>query len=258
MIIKRLSAIVCALTCLFALSRMCAAQDSPLNGSWKSDPSSLKYDGPTFSIAVDADGITTTRGGEAMPKVVCDGTPHSSSNGEMATCTKSADGYTVSSTKDGKHVETATATLSGGGNRLTSKFEMIPSTGDPSTVTIYSKRVSGGPGLAGEWKEVKITETSDTGVLKIAVHGDMVDFKETDVATPVTCKLDGSDTKSGTGFMSVKLAGARTLKVTYKDKDGKVRRVNTFALSADGTIITETDVTPAPAPSTMTLVLHKM
>ena len=58
--------------------------------------------------------------------------------------------------------------------------------------------------------------------------------------------------------MSVKLADPHTLKVTYKGDDGKVRRDNTFVLGNDGTTITETDVTPAPSPSTMSVVLHKM
>ena len=56
----------------------------------------------------------------------------------------------------------------------------------------------------------------------------------------------------------MKLADPHTLKVTYKDGDGKVRRENTFALGEDGTTITETDVTPAPSPSTLSVVLHKI
>jgi len=58
--------------------------------------------------------------------------------------------------------------------------------------------------------------------------------------------------------MSVKLVDAHTLKVTYKDSEGKVRRENTFALSQDGKTITETDVTPAPGPTTMSVALHKI
>ena len=56
----------------------------------------------------------------------------------------------------------------------------------------------------------------------------------------------------------MKLADPHTLKVTYKDDEGKVRRENTFALDEKGTTITETDVTPAPSPSTMSVVLHKI
>ena len=125
-------------------------------------------------------------------------------------------------------------------------------------MTMIANRVSGGPGMAGEWKETRFSSSQDSGVLSIAVNGDSVDFKETDGPKPITCKLDGTDTKfPGGGSMSVKLADPHTLKVTYKDEDGKVRRENTFALSEDGTTITETDVTPAPSPSTMSVVLRK-
>jgi hypothetical protein len=94
-------------------------------------------------------------------------------------------------------------------------------------------------------------------VLAIEVKGDSVDLKETDNDKPITCKLDGTPTTvSGTRTMSVKQDGPRTLKVTYSN-DGKVSRENTFVLSADGKTVKETDVTPAPSPSTMSVMFHK-
>jgi hypothetical protein len=56
--------------------------------------------------------------------------------------------------------------------------------------------------------------------------------------------------------MSVKQDGPRTLKVTYSN-DGKVARENTFVLSPDGKTVNETDVTPAPSPSKMSVTFHK-
>jgi hypothetical protein len=56
--------------------------------------------------------------------------------------------------------------------------------------------------------------------------------------------------------MSCKLADPHTLKVTYSN-NGKVARENTFVLSEDGQSIQETDVTPDPMPSTMTVTLRK-
>jgi hypothetical protein len=243
---------------LLALSPLSIAQSNPWNGSWKLDQSSLKYDGATFSVATDADGFTVTRGGEAQPKVVCDGKEHKSANDFMLTCTKSADGYAITASKDGKTVRKTKISVSADGKTRTAESELSPADGDPYTLTSVAERVSGGPGPAGEWKEVKFSSSQDSGVLSIAVNGDSVDFKETDNPKPITCKLDGSDTKfPGGGSMSVKLADPHTLKVTYKDQDGKVRRENTFTLSDDGTTITETDVTPAPSPSTMSVVLRK-
>ncbi|HXS74636.1 MAG TPA: hypothetical protein VN753_00560 [Terracidiphilus sp.] len=249
---------VCAAMSLLALSPASMAQSNPWNGSWKLDPSSLKYEGSTFSMATDDDGFTVTRGGEAQPKVVCDGKEHKSANDIMLTCTKSADGYAISASKGGKTTRKTTISISADGKTRTSESEFFPPDGDPYTMKTVSERVSGGPGPAGEWKEIKFSSSQDSGVLSIAVNGDTVDFKETDNPKPITCKLDGTDTKfPGGGSMSVKLADPHTLKVTYKDEEGKVRRENTFVLSDDGTTITETDVTPAPSPSTMSVVLHK-
>jgi len=243
---------------LVALSPLSIAQSNPWNGSWKLDQSSLKYEGATFSVATDADGFTVTRGGQAQPKVVCDGKEQKSANDIMLACTKSETGYAITASKDGKPTRKTTISVSEDGKTRTSESQFFPPDGDPYTMTMVSERVSGGPGAAGEWKEVKFSSSQDSGVLSIAVNGDSVDFKETDSPKPITCKLDGTDAKfPGGGSMSVKLADPHTLKVTYKDQEGTVRRENTFVLSDDGTSITETDVTPAPSPSTMSVVLRK-
>ena len=94
-------------------------------------------------------------------------------------------------------------------------------------------------------------------MLTFLVTGDSIEIKETDAGKPVTCKLDGTAVPvGGSRTMSAKMEGARTLKVTYSNK-GEVQRVNTFVLSPDGKMIKETDVTPAPLPSTMTVSFHK-
>jgi hypothetical protein len=255
---KRIGVSICAVMFVAALGSSCVAQDNPWNGSWKIDAATMKYDGPTLSVAVDADGFTITQGGKANPKVVCDGQPQKQDSGMMTTCTKTADGYAIESTKDGKTATKATISLSPDGEMATRKVEVFPSDGSPFTVTSIRKRVSGGPGLAGVWKETSFSESLDTGILAIKVEGDSVAFKETDQDTPNVCKLDGTPTTIlGTRLMTAKLDGPRTLKVTYSDKDGKVERANTFVLSANGKTVKETDVTPEPSPSTMSVMFHK-
>jgi hypothetical protein len=219
------------------------------------DPSSIKFEGATFSVATDATGFTTTRGGVAAPKVVCDGKPQTTPEG-MLTCTKAGSGYAVGVTKDGKTVRKTTLSVSADGKTRTSKNERFPADDKPYSITVISKRLSGGPGMAGEWKEMKVIESQDTGVLTIKVAGNTIAFKETDQSKPTMCKLDGTAAKIDGGEVSVKLADPHTLKVTYSS-EGKVRRENTFVLSGDGKSITETDITPAPSLSTMTATLHK-
>ena len=257
--LKRLSVSVCAAMFLLAMGRTSAAQSNPFNGSWKEEPSTFQYTGATYSLAVDAQGYTITRGGKAQPRTICDGKPHSRPEGEMLTCTKLPNGYALSESKGGKLTAKAHISLSADGKEATRKFEIYPPSGAPFTMTNISRRVSGGPGLAGEWREVKFASSQDNGILSIEIHDGSVAFKETDSPKPMTCKLDGTETKDGMGgSMSVRMDGSRTLKVTYKDDAGKVRRQNTFVLSADGKKITETDITPAPDTSKMTVAFHKM
>jgi hypothetical protein len=248
---------VFALASLVALAIPCAAQDNPWNGSWKIDRSTLKYDGPTVSIATDADGYTVTRDGKASPKVVCDGKPNAPVNGMTATCTKVGTGYEVENSRDGKPVSKTKVEVSPDGQTMTRTIDITPPDGSPFTMTTTSKKTSGGNGVAGDWKETAFTESQDNGVLTIQVNGDSVAFKETDNDKPVNCKLDGTPTDLGGGrTMSVKRDGPNTLKVTYSG-DGKVQRENTFVLGPGGKTVTETDVTPPPSASTMSVMFNK-
>lgn len=262
---KRYGIGVCALACFTVLSLPCIAQDSaqsspqnnPWNGSWKIDKSTMKYNGPTVSVATDADGYTVTRGGTASPKVVCDGKPNAPVNGMTTTCTKDGTGYDLVNTRDARTVSKVKLEVSPDGQTSTRTVNVIPPAGSPYTITLFSKKVSGGDGAPTVWKETSFNESQDTGVLTIQVNGDSVDFKETDNDKPITAKLDGTPaTIGGTQTMSVKLVDPHTLKVTYS-QGGKVGRENTFVLSEDGKTITETDVTPEPLASTMMVMFNK-
>jgi hypothetical protein len=257
--LKRLGVSISSAMFLLAMGPACTAQGNSFNGSWKEEPSTFQFMGATYSVAVDAQGYTVTRGGKAIPRIVCDGKPQKRPEGEMLTCTKSSSGYELSESKDGKLTEKAHISLSADGNSINRTFRIYPPGGAPFSISDISRRVSGGPGLAGEWRETKFSSSQDNGILSIDIHGGNVAFKETDSPKPITCKLDGTEMKDGMGgTMSVRLANSHTLKVTYKDETGKIRRENTFVLSADGNKITETDITPAPSPSKMSVAFHKM
>jgi hypothetical protein len=248
---------VSALVFFAAVSLPCVAQDNPWNGSWKLDTSSVKYTGPTFSIITDADGYTLKMGSEAGTKTVCDGKPQSGPNGTMVTCTRTGSSFEVDTTRNGSPTRNMAMSVSVDGKSLTRTAKIFPPDDSPYTMTMTSTRVSGGPGVAGAWKQVDVSESQDAGLLTFAVSGDSIDFKETDRSKPTTCKLDGTELKtSDTTSMAIKLVDPNTLKVTYTG-DGKVRRENTFVLSSDGKTVTETDITPDPAPSTTSMLFHK-
>jgi hypothetical protein len=247
----------CFATCLVAFSSVCVAQANPWDGSWKMDRSSIKFDGPTVSIAFDAEGYTVTSQGTARPKVICDGKEHQTPNG-MLTCTKAGMGYELTLAKDGKTLQNVSASISADGKKRTVKATSFPPNDKPLTITsIYD--LQSGDRMNGVWKEVDFSSSRETGVMKIKVMGDSISFQETDTKAMV-CKLDGTPLKSEDvgGEVSITKVDAHTLKVTYSSADGKARRENTFVLSADGKSISETDLTPAPSASKWTATLHKM
>jgi hypothetical protein len=165
---KRYGMCVCSLAGLISLTLPSMAQDNPWNGSWKMDRSTLKYDGPSVSIATDADGYTITRGGKASPKVVCDGKPNPPDNGTVTTCTKTPTGYALESTRDDKQSSKVKVEVSSDGKTRTRTAEIFPAEGDPFTMTFVSKWVSGGQGAPVVWKETSFDESQDT-----ALHGDL-------------------------------------------------------------------------------------
>lgn len=251
---------VCALACSICFALPCLAQANQFNGSWKAEPGSLKYDGPTYSVQTAADGYVVTRQGKAGPKTVCDGKPHKDpSDGSMVSCSKAGSGYVIEVSRDGKRTNKVTTSLSADGNTMIRRNETFPDDGSkPYTITTEAKRTGGGPGLNGDWKTVSFKESQDRGILSIHVNGNEVAFKETDNDKPVMLKLDGTPLKFMGGTMAVKADGPHKLIVDYTGPDGKNRRHNTFELSSDGKTLTETDVTPAPTASTMSEKFHKM
>jgi hypothetical protein len=237
----------------------CIAQANPWNGSWKIDPSTMKYDGPSFTVTTDAAGYVVTREGKPGPKTICDSKPHSDPDGSMVTCSKAGSGYVVEVSEKGKRTDRIVTSLSADRKMMTRKNEVFPTDGSsPFTITTGAKRLSGGPGMNGEWKIVSFRESQDKGILSLSVKGDTIGFKETDNDKPVMCKLDGTPVNFDGRTMSVKSEGTHTLKVTYRSSKGELQRENTFVLSPDGKMITETDVTPNPSPSTMSMKFRKM
>lgn len=254
---RRYGTCICAFACFLSLTVPSMGQENPWNGSWKMDRSTLKYDGPTMTVSTDASGYTITRGGKKSPKVVCDGKPNPPDAGTVTTCNKTPTGYALENSRDNKQTSKVKIELSPDGKTMTRTAKITPEKGSPFTMTFVSKRVSGAAEGPAVWKEISFDESQDTGVLTVMVKGDSIAIKETDADEPVTCKLDGTATSvGGTRTMSAKMAGPHTLKVTYSNH-GEVQRANTFVLSPDGKMIKETDVTPAPSPSTMSVSFHK-
>jgi len=236
-------------------SGVCLAQSNPWNGSWKLDEKTVQYEGYEFKMAVEGQTVTSTIGGEAQPGIVCDGAPHPLTKTVARTCSLTPDGMEATVMRDG--VKSSTMVMTVNANEVSRKITYYPKDEPSYSITSIATRIGPGTGLTGTWKSTSVNESLEEP-MTIAVHGDSIDFKETDQQKPTTLKLDGTPfSLGGTSAVSAKLEGSNTLKITYLS-GGKPTRENTFILSADGKSIMETDVTPAPAPSTTKMTLNKM
>jgi hypothetical protein len=253
------SAAVVAATLSFPCLAQSAPSASDWNGSWKTDPASMHFDGTVYSITTDANGFAIASGGKEFSKMECMSKPVTSPSGSVNTCVKAGTGYSVTTTRDGKTVSVISMSVASDGKKMMRVAKYTPATDDPYTMTLTYERVGSGSGMAGSWKETGFSESQDTGILGIEVTGDSVAFKETDSPKPMVCKLDGTPTvTNGKSTMSVTAIDPHTLKVKYMSGDGKIVRENTFALSLDGKMISETDFTADPTPSAETQLFHKM
>ena len=130
--------------CLVALTLTCAcaaqenSQANQWNGSWKADPSSMKFDGPTVTIATTANGYTMTRGDGKPITVVCDGKPNAPVDGVVTTCTKTPTGYSLENSRDGKTTNRTKVEISPDGGTMTRTIDVMPAQGSPFTVTAIS------------------------------------------------------------------------------------------------------------------------
>ena len=243
-----------ALLCLAAVNLCCSAQTNLFHGSWKLDPASKKFDGTNFTMASDATSFTTTTAPNHPSKTVCDGQPRPDPSGTPATCRKSGSGYTIDTDKPESH---DTISLSPDGNTLTHHIEYVASDGKRGTIIQTSKRVSGGPGIDGEWHPIGFDILPDPGIVTIAIDGDTVQFKESNQDKPTTYKLDQTEVSSPDGSAgSAKLVDPHTFKMTYS-RNGIMTQENTFVVSDDGKTLTETDISPEPNRSTFSAVYHK-
>jgi hypothetical protein len=248
---KHIGINVFALACVVGLSVPCVAQDNPWNGSWKLDKSTVKFDGPIISVATKENSFIVSRYGRLAPNHICDGQPRKQDDGRGTTCITTSTGYVIitAATEDGKQPELKeTVSFSKDGNSMTIVNDTTQQ-GRPIKTQYISKRISGGPGFGGEWKQVTPTESpSDPGILGIDVQGDSVVFTHSDSMKPMTYKLDGTPTTiGGQRTVEAKLDGSHTLTVTNRN-NGNVAQEITFVLSADGHTIQEKEVTPEPAP----------
>jgi hypothetical protein len=216
------------------------AADAPYIGKWKVNSSKSQLTDivtiqklPSGEMRFDESGFTYT----FKP----DGKEYPTPDGGTATWKAvGADKWEVTNRANGKISATITLTVSGD---TLSSMAMIPQTdGKDLMTTSTSKRISGGPGLAGKWQGTE----ADAGAswLEVTPNGpDGITLKAPN--SMCAAKFDGKPypmTGSGDGpkqTMSFRKTGPASFE-TATFLDGKPFFKDVYVASADGKMLTDT------------------
>jgi len=236
------------------------AADPPYVGSWKLNPEKSDFGETTVTYEEVAGGqMKFTADGQSYT-FKTDGKDYVSPwGGSFAWKAVDANTWEVTSKVNTKLVGTATVKLAADGKTLTVNAKNIKATGEASNDVAVYQRLSGGLGLAGEWKtkNLKIGSPGTMTISSSAPDGLTLTFVEEQGSC--SAKFDGQD-HPATGPIwpsgwtcGIAKSGANALEVTWK-KDGKLMYSDTLSVSADGKTLI--DVSTAAGTSEKTKAIY--
>src|ERR1039457_5345665 len=227
-----------------------AAADLPYAGKWKMNPARSDFGESTVTYSQLPSGeMQSTADGQSY-KFKLDGKEYPDPFGNTAAW-KSIDASTWKTTwkLKGKILTVDTVKLSADGQNLTVNSKGSKPNGESIDDTAVLQRVSGGPGLAGQWKTKNLKSTSPN-VLELAPSGaDGLVYRVLDLNMTCDARLDGkyypcSGPTLGSGWTLAWLkTGPRLLEWSVQ-MNGKPMYKGTFPVSADGKTLTENGGAP--------------
>lgn len=227
-----------------------AAADSPFAGTWKLNVEKSKLAGDTFTYTATATGFQYSNGSTVKFDFATDGKDYAVLPGRTVSWTKSGDNAWDSVYKDGRGTVLSKVhrVLSADGKTMTVASTNYHADGTTTQETVVRKRVSGGPGLAGTWKEVKVSRASDTMIISVPSAGhikyEIPRQKDTlEGAVDGTPSLVKGPSVPEGATIAFKQMSSTELAWTYANKSTVLQK-GVDTVSADGTSLTSTSWAP--------------
>jgi hypothetical protein len=158
---------------LAASAGAASAADSPFAGTWKLNVEKSSLAGQTLAYTATATGFQFSNGSTVKFDFALDGKEYPVIPGRTVSWTKSGDSTWDSVYRDGKGtvVSKVHRVLSADGKTMTVVSTDYHADGTTAEETDVRARVSGGPGLAGTWKEVKVSRATETMIISVPSAG---------------------------------------------------------------------------------------
>jgi hypothetical protein len=162
-----------SLVLLAATVGTASAAESPFVGTWQLNVEKSKLAGDTFTYTATATGFQYSNGSTIKFNFATDGKDYPAFPGETVSWTKSGDNTWDSVYKDdhGTVLSKVHRVLSPDGKTMTVTSTDYRADGTTTQDTSVRARVSGGPGLVGTWKEVKVSPAANTTIISVPSAG---------------------------------------------------------------------------------------
>ena len=223
---------------------MAAMAQSPFDGTWKWDPSSVQWPEKP-DVYLLQNGMFECKTCVPPVNVKADGTDQKVIGDPYrdTVSLKVIDDHNVEETskKDGKVVVFVKRSVSADGNALTVNWTYSgTSSGGPQTGNHTDKRVDKAPAganlISGSWRTERADQSAASRTWTYKMNGNELAMTSA-TGQSYTAKLDGTDAPvqgdPGSTGVSVKMLGKDTLEETLK-RDGKVISIAKVTVSADG------------------------
>ena len=223
-----------------------AAADLPYAGKWRINLAKSDFGETTISSAQTGAGQMQYTADGMSYTFRMDGKDYPSLFGRTAAWKQiDANTWETIGKLNGKVLSTITRKLSANGATLTEEAKgPKPAGGSFDDTTVY-QRASGGPGLPGKWK-TKNVKSRSPNIMELAASGpDGLTLRIVDYQAVSDAKFDGKDypvtgpTIPPGMTLAIQKTSPRSFEMTEK-QNGKPLYKSTFAVSADGKMLTET------------------
>ena len=239
----------------------CMAFDSEFSGTWKLE---LRLTGESFTITESAGKMHYRNGSTISYDFTCDGKQYTVNAdtvnaGHTSTCTKNSactlngaagcsSSYEIANDIKGDPLSLTTSEISLDGKTLT----MVSSDFNPdeslvSTINTYT-RLSGGPGLAGQWKYVEFT-SSPPKEFTISITQDQIGWTVAALKQMLSGKTDGKPiAMTGPRLpdgLTYSFQWVNRWKISYEIKlKDKTMTEGELLVSPDANVLTDTSWAP--------------
>jgi hypothetical protein len=238
---------------LFAASgSIASAADSPFVGTWKMNVDKSHLSGETYSYTPTATGFQYSNGSTVKFDFALDGKDYVVIPGRTVSWTKSGDNTwdSVYKTGNGTVISKVHRVLSADGKTMTAVITEYRPDGTTTKQTDLRERVSGGPGLAGMWKDAKVSRQESTTMIISVPSGGHIKFEIPEEKESFEAPTDGTPSSAVKGpripegvTVSYRQTAPNKLEWSYANKSGElVRGVDTVA--ADGKSLTSASWAP--------------